>query len=123
MPQWLFDECYESVGDLAETIAHLVCDKKEINDDFSVSLHKKIQSFMEIKNADDKKKINFLTREFEDKGFYYIFTVCKMFTGGFRLGVSRLHVTQVISEICGVDKELIASRLMYFLNRIMRMSK
>ena len=57
MPQWLFDECYESVGDLAETIAHLVCDKKEINDDFSVSLHKKIQSFMEIKNADDKKKI------------------------------------------------------------------
>ena len=113
-PQWLFDECYESVGDLAETIAHLVCDKKEINDDFSVSLHKKIQSFMEIKNADDKKKINFLTREFEDKGFYYIFTVCKMFTGGFRLGVSRLHVTQVISEICGVDKELIASRLIVF---------
>ena len=69
---------------------------------------------MEIKNADDKKKLNVLTKDFEDKSFYYIFTVCKMFTGGFRLGVSRLQVTQVISEICGVDKELIASRLIVF---------
>ena len=117
MPQWLFDECYESVGDLAETIAHLACDKKEINDDLSVSLHKKIQSFMEIKNEDDQKKIDFLTRDFEDKSFYYIFTVCKMFTGGFRLGVSRLQVTQVISDICGVDKELIASRLIVFFKK------
>ena len=114
MPQWLFDECYDSVGDLAETIAHLVCDKKENNDDLAVSLHKKIQSFIEIKNVDDKKKIKFLTRDFEDKSFYYIFTACKMFTGGFRLGISRLQVTQVISEICGVDKELIASRLIVF---------
>ena len=114
MPQWLFDECYDSVGDLAETIAHLVCDKKEINDDLSTSLHQKIQSFMEIKSADDEKKLNVLTKDFEDKSFYYIFTVCKMFTGGFRLGVSRLQVTQVISEICGVDKELIASRLIVF---------
>ena len=111
MPQWLFDECYDSVGDLAETIAHLVCDKKEINNDLSTSLHQKIQSFIEIKNADDEKKINFLKNNFEDKSFYYIFTVCKMFTGSFRLGISRLQVTQVISEICGVDKELIASRL------------
>ena len=29
MPQWLFDECYDSVGDLAETIAHLVWEKKK----------------------------------------------------------------------------------------------
>ena len=68
MPQWLFDECYESVGDLAETIAHVVCDKKEINDDFSVSLHKKIRSFMEIKNADERKKTpnyyNLKTKQF-----------------------------------------------------------
>ena len=114
MPQWLFDECYESVGDLAETIAHLVWEKKEINDDLSTSLHQKIQSFMEIKSADDEKKLNVLTKDFENKSFYYIFTVCKMFTGGFRLGVSRLQVTQVISEICEVDKELIASRLIVF---------
>ena len=114
MPQWLFDECYESVGDFAETIAHLVCDKKEIKDDLSTSLHQKIQSFIGIKNADDEKKLNFLKKNFEDKSFYYIFTVCKMFTGGFRLGVSRLQVTQVISEICSVDKELIASRLIVF---------
>ena len=114
MPQWLFDECYESVGDFAETIAHLISDTKEINHDLSTSLHQKIQSFMEIKSADDEKKLNVLTKDFEDKGFYYIFTVCKMFTGGFRLGVSRLQVTQVISEICEVDKELIASRLIVF---------
>ena len=98
-------------------------EKKEINDDLSTSLHQKIQSFMEIKSADDEKKLNVLTKDFEDKSFYYIFTVCKMFTGGFRLGVSRLQVTQVISEICGVDKELIASRLIVFLSRIMRISK
>ncbi|MDA9689478.1 cisplatin damage response ATP-dependent DNA ligase [Betaproteobacteria bacterium] len=114
MPQWLFDECYDSVGDLAETIAHLVWEKKGINDDLSTSLHQKIQSFMQIKSADDEKKLNVLTKDFEDKSFYYIFTVCKMFTGGFRIGVSRLQVTQVISEICGVDKELIASRLIVF---------
>ena len=114
MPQWLFDECYDSVGDLAETIAHLVWEKKEINDDLSTSLHQKIHSFMQVKSADDEKKLNVLTKDFEDKSFYYIFTVCKMFTGGFRLGISRLQVTQVISEICGVDKELIASRLIVF---------
>ena len=70
MPQWLFDECYDSVGDLAETIAHLVCDKKEINDGLSTSLHQKIQSFMEMKSADDEKKLNVLTKDFEDKSFY-----------------------------------------------------
>ena len=37
-----------------------------------------------------------------------------MFTGGFRLGVSRLQVTQVISNLNIVDKELIASRLIVF---------
>ena len=115
MPQWLFDECYDSVGDLAETIAHLVWEEKEINDDLSTSLHQKIQSFMQIKSADDEKKLNVLTKDFEDKSFYYIFTVCKMFSGGFRIGVSRLQVTQVISEICGVDKELIALRSAIFI--------
>ena len=64
IPQWLFDECYDSVGDLAETIAHLVCDKKEISDDLAVSLHKKLQSFIEIKNADDKKKNKFFNTGF-----------------------------------------------------------
>ena len=53
------------------------------------------------------KKLNFLTKDFEDKSFYYIFTVCKMFTGGFRF-VFQGRVTQVILEICCVDKELIA---------------
>ena len=54
MPQWLFDECYDSVGDLAETIAHLVWEK-EINDDLSTSLHQKIHSFMQIKMQMMKK--------------------------------------------------------------------
>ena len=60
-----------SVGDLAETIAHLVCDKKEINDDLSTSLHQKIQSFMEIKSADDEKKLNFLKRILKTKVLLY----------------------------------------------------
>ncbi len=116
MAKWLFDQSYDSVGDLAETIAHLVCEKRDVREGQTHSLNKKIRSFTEIKNQDDDQKIHFLMEDFDHKSFYYIFTICKLFTGGFRLGISRLQIAQVIAEICRVKKELIASRLILFFN-------
>ena len=109
---WLIEESYQAVGDLAETVAHL-CTKKQLSNTNAadLSLNEKVKSYKQLCNKTDNEKIDFLAREFTNQDYYYIFTVCKLFTGGFRLGISRLQVGHVLSDICGISKEEIASRL------------
>ena len=109
---WLIEESYQAVGDLAETVAHLSA-KKQLSNTKAAdhSLNEKVKSYKQLCNKTDDEKIDFLAHELTNQDYYYIFTVCKLFTGGFRLGISRLQVGHVLSDICGISKEEIASRL------------
>ena len=110
LPQWLFDESYEAVGDLAETISLLLPAPTDAQprglaawiEQHLLPLHK--QPPEQIADA-----LRVHWRELApDERFVYF----KLLTGGFRVGVSRLQVTQALAAVGGLDAKRVAQRLM-----------
>ena len=54
IPLWLFEDSYHIVGDLAETISHLVC-QKERNPHNGLKLHELISQMIENRGKKMKK--------------------------------------------------------------------
>jgi len=111
--EWLFDESYDAVGDLAETVALLLPDPVPAETHQPMQLHEWIeQRVLTLRNADDptqKATVQAAWRELDARGR---FVWNKLITGGFRVGVSQLLVTRAIAQVAGLSKETIAHRLM-----------
>jgi len=110
LPEWLFDESYQTVGDLAETVSlllppasrpqqrsladwlanHLLPLRGLLANELAARLR---QQWCEL--PDDQRLVYF-----------------KLITGGFRVGVSRLQVTQALAAVAGVDARRLAQRFM-----------
>lgn len=107
---WLFEECYDRVGDLAETIS-LVLPPAQATVD--VPLKTLIeQRLIPLRDAEDNVKhraVLELWRQFDSKS---IFVLGKLMTGGFRVGVSKKLVIRALAEHSEVDAATIAHRLM-----------
>ncbi len=109
VPEWLFDESYHTVGDLAETIS-LLLPKNESNG--SKSLSEVIRLLMAMKSQTDEEKkatILGLWQELNQEG-RFVFN--KLITGGFRVGVSQNLITQAVAEAYGMEKTEVAHRIM-----------
>lgn len=109
IPEWLFEESYHSVGDLAETLSLLLPETRESQDS---SLSYWIEFLMEMDELNDiekKEKIRFAWNQL-DKNERFIFT--KIITGGFRIGVSQNLVTQALADSVGMEKSEVAHRIM-----------
>jgi DNA ligase-1 len=107
---WLFDECYHAVGDLAETIALILPPPKRRCD---VGLAQWLQErIAPLRGAspDDIRAAMF--SYWDELDARERFLLVKLIGGGFRVGVSRLLVTRALGEVAGVDSKLIAQRLM-----------
>ncbi|WP_334189661.1 ATP-dependent DNA ligase [Noviherbaspirillum sp.] len=107
---WLFDECYHAVGDLAETIALILPPPKRRSD---VGLAQWLQErIAPLRGAspDDIRAAMF--SYWDELDARERFLLVKLIGGGFRVGVSRLLVTRALGEVAGVDSKLIAQRLM-----------
>ena len=110
LPEWLFDESYEAVGDLAETIALLLPPSGDSHDlglaDWVV------EHLLPLRGMAPEALANTLraqwTRLAADERLVYF----KLITGSFRVGVSRLQVTQALAAVSGVDAKRVAQRLM-----------
>jgi DNA ligase-1 len=110
LDEWLFDECYNAVGDLAETIAHILPAPKRESD---VGLAEWIeQRIAPLRGAPPDDVRAALFRYWEELETRERFLLVKLIGGGFRVGVSRLLVTRALSAIAAVDSKLIAQRLM-----------
>ena len=110
VPDWLFDECYQSVGDLAETISLLV---PGTGDGQDLPLHEVVEKhLLSLRNLDTEQQqasIKQLWTKFDERG---LFVLLKLLTGGFRVGVSQKLVTRSLSQVTGIDPAVIAHRLM-----------
>jgi len=110
LDEWLFDECYNAVGDLAETIAHILPAPKRESD---IGLAEWIeQRIAPLRGAPPDDVRAALFRYWEELETRERFLLVKLIGGGFRVGVSRLLVTRALSTIAAVDSKLIAQRLM-----------
>jgi DNA ligase 1 len=110
LDEWLFDECYNAVGDLAETIAHILPAPRQESD---VGLAEWIeQRIAPLRGAAPDEVRSALFRYWDELETRERFLLVKLIGGGFRVGVSRLLVTRALSAIAAVDSKLVAQRLM-----------
>ena len=110
LPEWLFEESYQAVGDLAETIALLL---PPSSDDASTpGLAAWIeQRLLPLRGLDAEAAITRLRPWLSELDRPAQFVCIKLITGSFRVGVSKLSVTRALSELSQVDAKRIAQRL------------
>ncbi|SDP55049.1 DNA ligase-1 [Rhodoferax sp. OV413] len=110
LPEWLFDESYEAVGDLAETISLLLPDPDE-------TLELPLSEWMEqhllpLRGQAPEELARLLQNQWRTLAAAQRLVYFKLITGAFRVGVSRLQVTQALAGVSGVDAKVVAQRLM-----------
>jgi DNA ligase-1 len=110
IPDWLFGECYDAVGDVAETIALLLPPPAASSDK---SLHywveERLLPMREWDEAAQRDSLIWAWREMDDA---QRFVWNKLITGEFRVGVSQLLVTRALAAVSGVEASVISHRLM-----------
>ncbi|WP_313705974.1 ATP-dependent DNA ligase [Massilia sp.] len=110
LDEWLFDESYHAVGDLAETIAHILPPPEKRSDvGLAVWMEERIGP---LRGADPGAIREALFDYWNELDSRERFLFCKLIGGGFRVGVSKLLVTRALANIAAVDSKLIAQRLM-----------
>lgn len=106
---WLFEECYQAVGDLAESIA-LVLPPPQRSSDIGLAVWMD-ERILPLRGA-SPEVVGIALAEFWDtleSGERFL--LVKLIGGGFRVGVSKLLVTRALGTITGIDSKLIAQRL------------
>ena len=107
---WLFEECYQAVGDLAETIALILPPPQHVSDiGLATWMTERIAP---LRGADPEVVHAALSGFWNALDSRERFLLVKLIGGGFRVGVSRLLVTRALGVVAGVDSKLIAQRLM-----------
>jgi DNA ligase-1 len=109
MRRGLFEEAYDSVGDLAETIALILPPPEAAS---ALPLHRwildRLGTLRTLAEAEQKAA---LLRYWAELDQHQRFVFNKLITGGFRVGVSALLVIRALAEFTGLDAKLISHRL------------
>ncbi|HEY2254188.1 MAG TPA: ATP-dependent DNA ligase [Variovorax sp.] len=110
LPEWLFDECYEAVGDLAETISLLLPPPTEPHD---MGLAEWIeQHLLPLRKTAPEALADALHWQWQRLAVDERLVYFKLITGAFRVGVSKLQVTQALASLGALDPKRVAQRLM-----------
>jgi DNA ligase-1 len=110
LDEWLFDESCQAVGDMAETIAHILPPPERRSD---VGLAEWMQERIgPLRGADPGAIRAALFGFWNELDWRERFLLVKLIGGGFRVGVSRLLVTRALAAIAALDSKIIAQRLM-----------
>jgi DNA ligase-1 len=110
LDDWLFDECYHAVGDLAETIALILPPASQPSD---IGLADWVElAIAPLRGATPEAVRSALFLYWDQLDTRERFLLTKLIGGGFRVGVSRLLVTRALSAVAGIDSKQIAQRLM-----------
>ncbi len=110
IPQWLFDESYHTVGDLAETIS-LVLGKTSTQVSNNNSLDFWIQQLHSLRQQDEETQKEILFQFWQELSTEGRFLLNKLITGGFRIGVSQALLLQALSKYTGIPKDDLSYRI------------
>jgi DNA ligase-1 len=112
IPDWLFEECYQAVGDLAETIA-LVLPPPASTEGEDVGLAEWVQArLLPLRGQPPDAQAKGLAQWWGTLATPARFLLCKLISGSFRVGVSKLLVQRALAEHAGLDAKLLAQRMM-----------
>ncbi len=114
--EWLFDESYAVVGDLAETIALLVDASqadRSASDGMDVPLSEWIETrilpLRALDPVEQRERVTGWWRTLDGAG---VFLFTKLLTGALRVGVSRTLVIRALAQRADLDPADVAHRLM-----------
>jgi len=109
LPRWLFDECYDAVGDFAETVAHVLPPPSRTSD--AGLAHWMSDRVLPLRGVDPETIADRLRGYLDELDASGRFLLLKLLGGSFRVGVSRLLVTRALAAVSGVDAKIVAQRL------------
>jgi DNA ligase-1 len=108
--EWLFEECYQAVGDLAETIAHVLPPPVRATDlGLAAWVEQRLLPLRGQPADDVLARLSGYVAELDTAGR---FLLVKLIGGGFRVGVSKLLVQRALAQHAGLDAKQVAQRMM-----------
>jgi DNA ligase-1 len=109
LSEWLFEESYQQVGDLAETITLVLPDSDGSSE---LPLADWVDRLLRLRGEDDDVQRSVMVESWRelDRGERLVWN--KLITGSFRVGASQRLVVRALAQLSGVDEEVIAHRLM-----------
>ena len=96
LPEWLFSECYHTVGDLGETIALLIPDPVSHEADVQ-PLFYYIERLSSLQKAPEQEKKEFVLACWRILNREERFVFNKLITGSFRIGISQKLMVQALA--------------------------
>lgn len=108
-PDWLFEECYHAVGDLAETVALLLPERRE---GAAGGLREWVDRLLALGGIEPAAQRAALLEAWSELGGRERFVFNKLLTGAFRVGASDKLVIRALAQATGVSGDVIAHRLM-----------
>jgi DNA ligase 1 len=96
IPIWLLEECYHTVGDLAETIALLTDTPNTGAGSNSLSYY--VESLSALRADSEEAKKDFVVKAWKELNREERFVFNKLITGSFRIGVSQRLMVQALAS-------------------------
>jgi len=109
LPDWLFEESYQAVGDLAETISLLLPENHHGSDDgLAHWVEGHLLPLRGLPAEEVQQRLPPLWAQLDRPS---LMLCLKLITGSFRVGVSKLLVTRALAQLAGLDAKRVAQRL------------
>ncbi|WP_130904378.1 ATP-dependent DNA ligase [Pseudomonas sp. Sample_22] len=106
---WLFEESYQAVGDLAETISLILPEAPHVSSDgLAVWVEKKL---LPLRGESPEVLARQLPELWSQLDRTSLMLCIKLITGSFRVGVSKLLVTRALAAMAHLDSKRVAQRL------------
>lgn len=110
IPDWLFQESYDAVGDVAETVALLLPPSQQSTD---LPLAEWVENrLLPLRGTDEEAQRLAMLEAWGAMDQPQRFVWNKLISGGFRVGVSQQLVTRALGKAGGIDPAVVAHRLM-----------
>jgi DNA ligase 1 len=110
VPDWLFEESYHAVGDLAETIT-LLLPPHEDSSELSLAYWVE-ERLLRLQGEDEDAQREMMLESWRELGSRERFVWNKLITGSFRVGASQQLVTRALAQMSGVPEGVLSHRLM-----------
>ena len=109
IPQWLFEESYQVVGDLGETIALLLPKAEQTQ---SKPLSAWIAEINSLNTYSEEAKKRWLLSSWAVLDQQERFVFNKILTGSFRVGVSQNLIIKALADLSGLETSILTHRIM-----------
>ena len=109
LPEWLFEESYQAVGDLAETLSLLLPQAEHSSDQGLADWME--NKLLPLRGLPPEELLERLPTFWAQLDRQSLMVCLKLITGSFRVGVSKLLVTRALAALADIDSKRVAQRL------------